>query len=90
MCVFGKVIHLRVWKMRAGLPVVVEEITRGHSKSSCQVISRDKGDLPKSVCLVSLERLFIWESENGYLDAGSGGICHQRLLKVTNQGYLKR
>ena len=28
--------------MRAGLPVVVEEVTRGHLKSSCKVDSRDK------------------------------------------------
>ena len=35
--------------MRAGLHVVVEEVTRDHLKSSCKVISRDKGDLTKIV-----------------------------------------
>ena len=49
MCVFGNVIYLRVWNMRAGLPVAVEEVTRGHLKSSCKVISRDKGVLTKKV-----------------------------------------
>ena len=27
---------------------------------------------------------------NGHWDAGGGGIGHQGLLKVTNQGHLKR
>ena len=49
--------------MRAGIPVLVEELTRGFSKSPCDVISRDKGDLTLSSFLVSLERLSIWESD---------------------------
>ena len=48
MCVFAKVIYLRVWQKRTGLRVVVEEVTRGHLRSSCKVISRDKGDLTKN------------------------------------------
>ena len=35
--------------MRARLPVVVEEVTRGHLKSLSKVISRYKGDLTKNV-----------------------------------------
>ena len=34
--------------MRAGLPVVLEKVTRGHLKSSSKVISRDKGALTKN------------------------------------------
>ena len=34
-------------EMGAGLPVVVEEVTRGHLKLSSKVISRYKGDLTK-------------------------------------------
>ena len=51
MCVlkFGEIIYLRIWKMRAVLTVVVEEVTRGHLNSSSNVISRDKGDLTKHV-----------------------------------------
>ena len=56
--------------MRAGLPVVVEEVTRGHLKSSCKVISR-------VFCLVSLENLSIWEPDKWISSAGSGA---QRLL----------
>ena len=48
MCLFGKVIYLRVKEMRASLPVVVKEVTRGHLKSSSKVISRYKGDLTKN------------------------------------------
>ena len=94
MYVFGKDIYLRVWQMRAGQPVVVEEVTRGHLKSSCKVISRDKGDLTET-----LKQVCVWYHRKGdlsgslitgYWDAGSGGIFYQRLLKVTNQGHLKR
>ena len=38
---FIKVIYLRVWKVIAGLPVVVGEVTRGHLKSLCKVLSRE-------------------------------------------------
>ena len=48
MSVFAKVIYLRVWQKRTGLRVVVGEVTRGHLRSSCKVISRDKGDLTKN------------------------------------------
>ena len=34
--------------MKAGLPVVVEKVTRGHLKSSSKVISKYKGDLTKT------------------------------------------
>ena len=40
MCVFRKVIYIREWKMKAGLPVVVEKVTRGHLKYN--------GDLTKN------------------------------------------
>ena len=76
--------------------VVGEKVTRGHSKSSFKVISKYKGNLTKHFDLVCVRYHWKgylsgpWESDNGHWDAGSGGIVHQRLLKVTNQGYLKR
>ena len=76
--------------------VVVEKVTRGHSKSSFKVISKFKGDLNKNfdqVCVWYHWKGYLygpWESDNGHWDAGNGGIEHQRLLKVTNQGHLKR
>ena len=47
VCVFCKAIYLRVWEMRAGLLVVVEEVTKGHLEWSSKVISREKDDLTK-------------------------------------------
>ena len=76
--------------------VVVEKVTRGHLKSSSKVISKYHGDLTKNfeqVCVWYHWKGYLsgpWESDNGHWDAGSGGIGHQRLLKVTNQGHLKR
>ena len=94
MCVLGKVIYLRVWKMRAGLPVVMGKVTRGHFRSSSMDISPDEDDLTKNFDQVCV--WYHWGSyrsrslTNGYRDVGSGVISHQRLLKVTNQGHLKR
>ena len=76
--------------------VVVEKVTRAHLKSSPKVISKYKGDLTKKiyqVCVWYHWKGYLsgsWESDNGHWDAGSGGIRHQRLLKVTNQGHLKK
>ena len=76
--------------------VVMEKVNRGHLKSSSKVISKYKGDLTKNfdqVCVWYHWKGYLsgpWESDNGNLDVGSGGIGHQRLLKVTNQGHLKR
>ena len=76
--------------------VVVEKVTRGHSKSSFKVISKYNGDLSKKidkVCVWYHWKGYLsgpWASDNGHWDADSGGIVQQRLLKVTNQGHLKR
>ena len=35
-------------EMRAGLPVEIDEVTRGHLKPSSKVISRYKADLTKN------------------------------------------
>ena len=58
--------------------VVVEKVTRGHSKSSFKVISKYKGDLTKNfdqVCVWYHLKGYLsgpWESDNGHWDAGSG------------------
>ena len=75
--------------------VLVQKVTRGHLKSSSKDISKYKGDLTKNfdqVCVWHHWNGYLsgpWESDNGHWDAGSGGIGHQRLLKVTDQGHLK-
>ena len=76
--------------------VVVEKVIRGHLKSSSKVILKYKGDLNKNfdqVCVRYHCKGYLsgpWESDNEHWDAGSGGIGHQKLLEVTNQGHLKR
>ena len=76
--------------------VVVEKVTRGRLKSSAKVISKYKGELTKNVdqvCVWYHWKVYLsgtWESDNRHWDTGSGGIGHQRLLEVTNQGHLKR
>ena len=76
--------------------VVVEKVTRGLLKSPSKVISKYKGDLTKNfdqVCAWYHWKDYLsgpWESDSGHSDAGSGEIRHQRLLKVTNQGHLKK
>ena len=67
--------------MSAGPHVVVEMATKGHLKSSYEVILKDKGGL-----IITLTTS--WSLTNRY--AGSSGFGHQRLLKVINQGHLKR
>ena len=62
MCVFGKVIYLRVCKMEAGLPVVVEKVTRGHLKTSSKVISKHRGDYTKN-----FGQACVWYHWKGYL-----------------------
>ena len=76
--------------------VSVEKVTRSNLKSSPEVISKYKGDLTENFDQVCVR--YHWkgylsgplEFGNGHWDAGIGGIGHQRLLKVTNQGHLKR
>ena len=45
--------------------VVVEKVTRGHSKSSSKVISKYKGDLTKK-----FDQVCVWYHWQGYLSAG--------------------
>ena len=72
----------------------MEEVTKGYSKSSSNDISTDKGELTKNFDQICF--WYYWKGyrsgslTNGYRDASTGGIGHQRLLKVTNQVHLKR
>ena len=80
--------------------VVVEKVTRGHLKSSSKVISKHKSDLTKNVdqvCvwLCGIIRKVIYLARGSLtmdieMLALARGIGHQRFLKVTNQGHLKR
>ena len=76
--------------------LVVEKVTRGQLKSSAKVISKYKGELTKNVdqvCVWYPWKGYLsgtWESDKGQWNTGSGGIGHQRLLDVTNQGHFKR
>ena len=70
---------------------MVGEVTRGHLKSSCKVISRDKGDLTKNVdkfvsgIIVKVINLGVW-----IWRCWQWWNMSERLSKVTNQGHLKR
>ena len=77
--------------------VVVEKVTRGHLMSSSKVISKYKGDLTNNFDQVGV--WYHWKAlalarESLTMDIEmmtvARGIIHQRLLKVTNQGHLKR
>ena len=70
--------------MNAGLPVAVEKVTLGgHHPRSFQNI-RVSGIIGKVIYLA------YGSLTNGHWAAGSVVIGRQRLLKVTNQGLLKR
>ena len=45
--IFGKVIYLRVWKIGAGMSLMVEKVDKGRLKLLVKVIWRAKGDLKK-------------------------------------------
>ena len=62
ICVFSKVIYLRVYEMNSGLPVVVEKVTGGHLKSASKLISKYEGDLTKN-----FDQVCAWYHWKSYL-----------------------